>query len=201
MPYTFNFPKSQSSFKYSIKSLTNSRSFPMISIYVTPQSTPKFINNQSIDKMTVLSSFRSRNSFIIARSILSKLLRKNKADFKKVSKSVSLLWGSVDNSFKNYFEYLSILESQWHDKKSSNLNPISSTRTTSELNYIELCSSIYNQSRKHPRSVQGNKAKFRLYKNVSKKSNRKPRRLKNGFKVSRSTINCSYGIYTEDVFQ
>ncbi|KAG8202679.1 PIKA, partial [Candida africana] len=94
------------------------------------------------------------------------------------------LWGSVDNSFKNYFEYLSILESQWHDKKSSNLNPISSTRTTSELNYIELCSSIYNQSRKHPRSVQGNKAKFRLYKNVSKKLNRKPRRLKNGFKLS-----------------
>ena len=91
MPYTFNFPKLQSSFKYSIKSLTNSRSFPMIYIYVTPKSTPKFINNQSIDKMTVLSSFRSRNSFIIARSILSKLLRKNKADFKKVSKSVSLV--------------------------------------------------------------------------------------------------------------
>lgn len=101
MSYTFNFPKLQSGFKYTIKSLTNSQSFPMISIYVTPKSVPTFVNSQSIDQISAVSTFRSRNSFIIARSILSKLLRKNKADFKKVSKSVSLV---CINSFIGIFD-------------------------------------------------------------------------------------------------
>lgn len=109
------------------------------------------------------------------------------------------IWNLVGPAFKIYFEYLAIIESVWYEKKRSNLAGEYSKKTSQD-NYIELCSSSYETNIRVRKPLNGQTTKFRL---GGIKSARviKPKRLtRDGFKVSRSVINCNYGIFMEDVF-
>ncbi|RCK65209.1 Phosphatidylinositol 4-kinase PIK1a [Candida viswanathii] len=124
----------------------------------------------------------------------------SKTNFKKVSKDVSTIWNLVAPSFKTYFEYLSILESIWYERKNSNLTGGSSISEPQE-DYIDLCSSSYEIRKKTKKPLRGQTTKFRIEGAKPSRISKLKRKASNGFKISRSVINCNYGILTEDVFQ
>lgn len=87
--YMFRFPKVGKRISKCLKDFTDDNSFPLLSINVTPnKSISGFV--QFTSKITEKASkFRSRNSFIIARSALSSLLKENTYELRTVSKGVS----------------------------------------------------------------------------------------------------------------
>lgn len=87
--YSFSFPKIEKNILKGVKDFTTIDSFPILSINVTPKKVvSKFVQN-SPSLAENENKFRSRNSFIIARSTLSSLLKENTYELKIVSKGVS----------------------------------------------------------------------------------------------------------------
>lgn len=68
-------------------------------------------------------------------------------------------------------------------------------------NYIDLCSSSYESRKKTKKRLNGQTTKFRIEGIKPPTVIKKKKKTPNGFKISRSIINCNYGILTEDVFQ
>ncbi|KAG5418591.1 hypothetical protein I9W82_004119 [Candida metapsilosis] len=109
------------------------------------------------------------------------------------------LWGQADTSFKIYFEYLSITESAWYDRKkmayNSKLqnNKLYGQDSKGSLMTVEILKKL-NQSvpKKH---------RFRLKKSANRTKRPKIRRYTTGFKISSTSLSCNYGIVTEDVFK
>lgn len=68
------------------------------------------------DDLASVQNYRPRNKFIIARCVLSKLL-KNESGLSNndISKIVSYLWSCAAKTFKQYFEYLAFFENQWYE--------------------------------------------------------------------------------------
>ncbi|CCG24158.1 Mtla2 master regulator (activator) of a-type mating [Candida orthopsilosis Co 90-125] len=196
--YKFCFPKVSKEFPKRIKDFTDDNSFPILSINVAlNKTTPDFVHfsTASTEKG---NKFRSRNSFIIARSTLSSMLKKNIYELQTVSKGVSQLWSHVDSSFKTYFEYLSVTESIWYDRKIFH----NSTQQNNK-NYIPKNSGLFasRQNFKKKDENMPKKHRFRLKKSIGRIKRPKVRRFTNGFKISSTSMSCNYGILTEDVFK
>ncbi|CAL1211039.1 unnamed protein product [Candida parapsilosis] len=183
-----------------VKDFTTIDSFPISSINVTPKKVvSKFVQN-SPSLAENENKFRSRNSFIIARSTLSSLLKENTYELKIVSKGVSNLWSHVDTSFKTYFKYLSLIESMWHDKKRSSYNSILRVNKVHTLTNSEHSSSpLSRDNNAHDSMPQ--RHRFRVKKLSGRTKRPKIRNYESGFKISSTSLSCNYGIVTEDIFK
>ncbi|CAK9435348.1 uncharacterized protein LODBEIA_P56870 [Lodderomyces beijingensis] len=180
--YSFSFPKTSPRQPRGVKSLTTAESFPASSTNVRSTGFTTFV-----DGAPPKNTFRSRNSFVIARGALSCMMREKKSNFTSVSKSAASLWAAAGRPFKSYFEYLSLLESIWHDRKQSMFAPA----PTANLSYTELF-----QPSKRAATGGGTRLKFRL--NPAKKVQKK--RAAPSFQV-KGALNCRWGIVTEDIFR
>ncbi|CAK7898773.1 MATa2 protein [[Candida] anglica] len=128
---TFFPPLIEKSTTHTISSISNSTSFPLIA------TSTRIKNLQPDDNFRVYTSFPcrkpnkvkkdsaeqnytgGRNKFIIARNLLSQLVRdQGLISRRDVSKTTSLVWMSGSSQFQSYFAYLSILDTSWNEFKS-----------------------------------------------------------------------------------
>lgn len=104
----------------------------------------------------------------------------------------------MDSSFKTYFEYLSVTESIWYDRKIFH-----NLTQQNNKNYIPKNSGLFasRQNFKKKDENMPKKYRFRLKKSIGHIKRPKVRRFTNGFKISSTSMSCNYGILTEDVFK
>ena len=215
-------------------------SFPSISINIRKVVVFNDANFQDFSKKLVnmstkntRGSYRSRNRFMVTRNLLCRLVKQETAlSSTDVSKVVSLvrhqfifskahilnqqLWKRSSYALRNYFEYISILESFWYEKLILTYgNSLSGSLTPSlqcYRSYLQLCSSSYCSAGKQAKAP-GNQSfapsKFRVHKEFrnQKKSLASPKSrtqkidsLNTTFRINKCCLTASLGIVTEDMF-
>ncbi|ABN68300.2 mating locus regulatory protein [Scheffersomyces stipitis CBS 6054] len=205
--FSFSFPKVNrgTSTGSSVKQLACASSFPLVSTNSSKRDSD-FLTHENPSSLLKKSrsrndTFRSRNSFIVARNIITNLMPSDLKTFRDLAKTVSSIWKKSPRQFQEYFQYLSLVEASWYEKSTGTIRSAPPAFKHSE--YRQLCrSSYYTKSKRDSapkQSADSFKDKFRVTK--VKRERNKGRSQTGAFKIKTSSVNCSLGIFTEDMYK
>ncbi|KAK6205458.1 uncharacterized protein RJT21DRAFT_16030 [Scheffersomyces amazonensis] len=201
--YTFQFQRTnRPRVIETVRDIMDQESFPLYETSGFNEGIPEVYEFSEVDESSNDESdiYRTRNPFLILRSIVSGFLSLSSGDYKFISKVSSIMWQDGNTLYKDYYEYISTIDSFCFSQKFRAVLQEAPVKTLSiKTAYPGLCSYNYLKDPELEPETSPSK-KFRVKYKSLQQSRTKLRNLRRLLRLRQYPLNRRPGTLTEDVF-